>query len=358
MTMAILQMNETNEADYISLVEKVPTNLLSHSINYRNFLREITNCAEERYLLAYENDRLIAALPAFVKKGPYGPVVNSLPFYGSCGSIIALPECSVGSKRALLKAFDEMCRNEQAVCSTIISNPMKNEESLFEEYQADLFDERVGQLKRLPSTSCAEKIANELMDSLHQKTRNIVRKAGKLGFEIRHDGSQETLRLLHNIHKANIQAIGGLPKPWSVYESIRRNFVYDQDYRVYYARSMDGVIVSALLIFYFNGIAEYFTPATIEEYRSQQQLSYLIYVAMQDAALLKNCTWWNWGGTWKSQEGLYRFKARWGSEDFPYRYYIKEYNEFGTLRNCRAYEILEGYQYFYTLPFSVLENEK
>ena len=64
-------------------------------------------------------------------------------------------------------------------------------------------------------------------------------------------------------------------------------------------------------------------------YRSEQPLSVLIFRAMQDAIKEKGSKHWNWGGTWKSQHGVYRFKSRWGAHDNKYRYHIKTYQDIG-----------------------------
>jgi lipid II:glycine glycyltransferase (peptidoglycan interpeptide bridge formation enzyme) len=84
-------------------------------------------------------------------------------------------------------------------------------------------------------------------------------------------------------------------------------------------------------------------------------MSLLIYQAMQEAAQ-RGCWHWNWGGTWLTQDGVYRFKNRWGAQSKPYFYYIREYARACPLRNLTAKEILAEYPNFYVLPFNVLEK--
>ena len=40
------------------------------------------------------------------------------------------------------------------------------------------------------------------------------------------------------------------------------------------------------------------------------------------AASERGCRRFNFGGTWTTQDGVYRFKARFGAADMPYRYYV------------------------------------
>jgi hypothetical protein len=79
----------------------------------------------------------------------------------------------------------------------------------------------------------------------------------------------------------------------------------------------------------------------------------LIFEAMQDA-VSEGFHVWNWGGTWHSQESLYRFKSRWGTRDCPYYYYIRVYDE--EILSMTEEQLLEGFPYFYVVPFEKLKS--
>ena len=59
---------------------------------------------------------------------------------------------------------------------------------------------------------------------------------------------------------------------------------------------------------------------------------------------------WNWGGTWPSQKGVYRFKSRFGAADFPYRYFNKIFDP-AILKYSQA-ELNSFYEYFYTFNYN------
>ena len=120
-----------------------------------------------------------------------------------------------------------------------------------------------------------------------------------------------------------------------------------------YVGSKDGVPVSALLLFYFNGTVEYFTPVIKSEHRNTQALALVIFQAMKDAVKNRGCKNWNWGGTWLSQTGVYDFKKRWGTTDYPYYYYTKLFNEEVKSSSKDTMQRLPG---FFVLPFSELEK--
>jgi len=74
---------------------------------------------------------------------------------------------------------------------------------------------------------------------------------------------------------------------------------------------------------------------------------------MCDAAS-EGYVWWNWGGTWLSQDGVYRFKSRWGTQDLPYRYFTIVRNS--EILKASREELLTAYPGFFTVPFSALSG--
>jgi hypothetical protein len=354
MAVEIKVLDTNAEEDYRQLLVDAPAAMFNHSLRYRSFLQKILRDADDHYLLAYEGGELTAALPLFIKRGPLGVVVNSLPFYGSHGGVLAKPNSNASVTQALLDEFTDFCETQQAICSTLIESPVGLGKETYSNYSSDYFDTRIGQITTLPERGEGPEVEESLLSMYPQKTRNMVRKGMKGGFVVSHDGSQKTIEALHALHEENIQSVGGIAKPWLVFEAIRDVFVYDEDYRIYTA-TRDGEIVSALLVFYFKGMVEYFTPTTLKAYRSHQPLSLLIFTVMRDMVVERGATHWNWGGTWLSQDGVYQFKSHWGTTDYPYQYRVRVHRGPSFLRGISKADLLNGYPYFYTVPFSALE---
>jgi GNAT acetyltransferase-like protein len=339
---------------YEAVIGESETTLLYAGATYRRFLERLLPDSRPCYLGAWDGSTLVGALPGFIHDGRYGPVLNSLPFYGSHGGVIVpAPDVDAAAvKRALLGALDEFAREERAVAATIVTNPLDPDRASYEShwvYTAQ--DDRIGQLTPLPALGGdSTAVQRALMERFHPKTRNSIRKGQKTGFHIDHEGSLHALERLAALHHANITALGGMAKPWRVFLTIREVFTYDRDYRVYTAER-DGVIAAALLVFFYHRTAEYFTPAVAEAHRSLQPVSLLALEAMEEA-VRRGCRYWNWGGTWRSQEGVYRFKSRFGAEERPYYYLVREYSP--VLRQVPARDLLTAYPYFYVVPFGAL----
>lgn len=331
---------------YESLLLSNPNSLLYTSPKHLNFLSAITNCKCNYFILSNDHEYL-AVLPCFVKETKYGKALNSLPFYGSNGAVTSFHD-SWEYKLELLQFYKNYIHEHNYLVSTIIVSPFEKHQTEYKNtLQPNHIDERIGQLTPLPEKE------EELFDSIHYKTRNSIRKGEKSNIEISYEEGENYFDFLFETHKENITAIGGKHKDKSVFELIRSNFVYGSDYKIFVAK-LNGEPISALLNFYYNNTVEYYTPVTRSEFRDLQALSAIIWFAMKDA--IKNkYKWWNWGGTWHSQKGVYDFKKRWATIDMHYTYFINTSNN--SILELSKKEILENFKDFYTVPFNLLKNE-
>jgi len=352
MEIALLKPDEEDEYERVLMSDE--HTLLYASIKYRNLLRRIVG-GKDFYLVAKDKGEIIGVLPTFLKYNPqYGNVINSLPFYGSNGGVICKASLSENDaktvKRKLLQALRNLAHQEKAVISTIITSPFETHIDVYEKFTHHYRDVRIGQITILPQEK--KDVDSALMATFHVKRRWHIRKAMKSKIICRHSSDIEDLRFLANVHKQNIESIGGLAKSWDFFRTIPEVFEYDKDYRVYIAE-LNYKPISALLVFYYNRTVEYFCPATIPEYRSLQPNSLLIFTAMKDA-IMRGFKYWNWGGTWLTQKSLYDFKKRWGTHDFMYYYYVTIYDDISEIKRLGKNGILREYPYFYVLPFAQL----
>jgi hypothetical protein len=355
MTLEIIEAPEQSEL-YAGVIAKSDHALLYHSPVYRRFLRRLMPDSQARSLIALQDGVPTAALPSMTRSGPYGTVVNSLPFYGSHGGVVSTPDASPTARTALMDAFHERNRGDGVTWATVISNPLTDDFPVLSQRKPDFRDERIGQFTPLPEGSSREAVFDSILAQCRQRHRTTVRKSLKSGYRISHDGSAEAMAELGVIHAQNMNAIGGLAKGPDVFSAIRDTFAYDSDYRVYRADTADGDCASMLLVFYYREFVEYFTPCTVDRYRNDQPLSALVITAMADAVVERASRWWNWGGTWLSQDGVYQYKSRWGAIDRPYHYLIWSYPGSPEPSTLDPQMLKMEYPYFYTLPYQALES--
>ena len=339
MTLKVVELDEAWAGRYEAYCRSCSQYLIYYSWKYREFLRELLGC-RAIYLGAVDSaGDLKGVLPMMEKNGPWGTVLNSLPFFGSYGGVLSDHE---EARQVLWAAFDEQTRKPGLAASTIVRNPLDREACPI---AGDIEDSRISQFSRLDFGGDPEAALLALIDPAARRNIRTAQRA-EIAVSIDNGALQE----LKEIHRENILAIGGRVKPDRFFSLLPRFFVPGEDYRLYVAH-LDGELIGALLLLYAGNVVEYFTPGIRLAYRAQQPSALLLYRAMIDAAN-EGYRLWNWGGTWLTQEGVLRFKRKWGAEDHVYHYHTRVGNP--TLLQQSAAQLLEHYDYFYVLPFDRL----
>ncbi len=332
----------SREQDYEAFLLDRQESLFYHSLKYRNFLKGLLKCEDDYVLAVNEHGEVRGALPLMWIAAEDGRrIYNSLPYYGSNGAVIAADS---DARRALISEYSRKAQSEVTIATTMVENPLDPES---EPPRHNLVDERISQITVIPKDMTDIADIGDLIDP---SARRNIRKAANAGFTVLRDAS--FLPELHRLHSENMSALGGLAKTSRFFELIPRYFVESVDFNLYVALLGDDV-AAALLVFYFNGTVEYFTPAVAHSHRSNQPLSLILSRAIVDASQ-RQCVHWNWGGTWKTQQGVHRFKRKWGATDRRYRYYT-QLNDRNILSQSPSL-IRRQYPNFFVVPFSALEQ--
>lgn len=308
--------------------------LLYHSIEYKEFLENLLNCSSH-YLLIRDNNKIISALPLMLKNGPLGTIANSLPYYGSNGGVI-------GSRDAqAIKLYQDEINKLNLAAITLTSSPAVNS---IHQLSKTITDQRISQITPLENHGNPEDYILSIIDA---SSRRNIKKAIKNNITIKitnHDG----LKFLEETHYENMAVIGGKAKSKNFFATISDYFAANTNYRIYTA-FIDEIPVAALLVFYFNTTVEYFTPVVKHEVRSLQPLSAILLQAMSDA-IKDGFKHWNWGGTWLTQQGVYKFKKKWGALSKIYNYSTHIYNN--EILNNDSKTLFKEYDGFYIYNFN------
>ena len=328
--MQVLPWDSGHEAAVDAFVSAHPEGLIYYTPAFRRYLLAVAG-GECRSRIAVEDGELVGVMPVLVKDGPFGSVLNSLPFFGSYGGVLA---SSAAADSALRAEYDRLAAGTAA--ATWISHPFMNAP----EPRHDLTDERIAQWTMLPGDGA-------LPASVEPSARRNVQKAEAAGVTVRE--SVDALPFLEQTHRENMAAIGGRAKPEAFFSELAA-MSYGRDWRLHVAEH-DGAPIAALLTFEAASTVEYVMPAVAEAARSLQPTALILARAMAGAAQ-RGMTRWNWGGTWLSQDGVYRFKKKWGASERRYRYFIT-LGDRSLLRRTAA-ELSAAYPWYFTLPFDQL----
>jgi hypothetical protein len=351
----VTELREDLEPAYARWLCEHRESLIYASSEYRQFLARIvpgTSCC----LLAFQDDHagratdsIAGALPYFRAEHPtYGIVINSLPWYGSHGGCILTPSAGPEVRVALLARYREMILHPDVLSAVMILTPgeTRHLDQYVQALKPRLTDQRVGQMTALPRAG--DNLPGRLERLISQKTRNQVRKSLKQGFRCETSDAEPAWRFLVETHRENLAAIGGRAKTWEQFMTLRK--CLPESWRRLWIAKKDDRPVAALLLLYFNGTVEYFTPVIDKEFRSHQPLSFLIWHAMLDAAT-RGYQQWNWGGTWASQHSLHHFKAGWGASDRPYTYLINTTEQALEKLVTNQADIQYAFPFYYTHPY-------
>lgn len=351
----ITMLTEHYEEGYRDMLHNCREAMFTHSIPYRNLLSDFLSC-QPSYIVAIDSGEVIGAMPSFLKENKkYGNILNSLPFFGSHGGVLVRSRFDdrekAKVKKLLLNEFSALAKEKDCILSIIVTSPFDLDISFYENNLRYKFkDKRVAQIVEFRNN--IHNAEQEIMYNLVEPSnRRAIRRPLKHGvtFEFSKDFGP-----LFEMHKENISSKGGNVKPVGFFQKFH-DVMEEKDYDLTYARK-DGVIIAGLLVSLFKNTVDYLVPALRYEYSMEQGTSLLIYEGMKKA-ITNSYKYWNFGGTSESQQSLHRFKARWGTKDYPYYYYITQHRNIDHILQMKPQDIIEEYKWFYVLPFSELRNK-
>jgi hypothetical protein len=323
MKVSIVEFCEKNESYILDIDKQLFSSgnqMVYYSSGFISFLKTIMPGSKFYYVTVTDNDNLLGLLPFALKKNGDCTVLNSLPFYGSYGGpLVLMKENEADIVNLLLNGYCGFAYEIKADIANFIENPLQPIiHNIPSESDFETIDERIGQFTEFPEQH--PDLEENLMAIFHSKTRNMIRKGEKTNLTIELKDDDASFEWLHSEHTRSILNLGGLPKALTVFSALRSSFGRNCELYIGYA---NGEPVCGVLIILYAQTIEYFTPVVKDEWRESQVLSALIYRIMLKM-IDRGFKQWNWGGTWLSQEGVYRFKKRWGSVDYPYRYYSRK----------------------------------
>jgi hypothetical protein len=296
-------------------------------------------------------------LPFAVKEGPLGKVVNCLPFFGSYGDAVARDGRDAPPE--LYEALLDHCGEIDALCLTVISSPFAqagHAARVKDALRPDFVDERNCQTTWLPSPDgAAESYKDRLFEIFEGRARTAYRKIEKAGMSLEPLSGEKELLEFAGIHKENIGGKGGVFKSETFFRTVFKMADEGRGGAEIRVMKDGGRIAGGVVLFKFGGVVEYHTTCLRPEYRSVGPLNQIIVDKMVEYGL-KGFKAWNFGGTWRSQEGVYNFKKSFGAKDHPYFYFTKFFRDLDKVKTMTGPELVEAYPLCFVIPFSELPS--
>ena len=340
--MRVLELDRENQDMWLNYLAEEPQALIYYSLEFRDLLSHVTG-ATPRYWLAIEGSKPVGILPTFWLPGPFGYVVNALPFFGSYGSPLA---SSDEAMTLLMSHWDHMTTASDVGSATMIQNPLCR--TPYSDHPPT--DQRLAAFTDLTAASSDETTGGPLT-KLHPSARRNVSHAQRSGVTVeRVSPALSDYVWLYEQHRSNMERICGIPKPLSFFTYLASHPSMTKNVRFYYAVH-GGQRIAAVLFLADSVTLEYITPGITDLGRDLQATSVILAQAMVDAAR-DRMSRLNWGGTWPTQEGVRRFKRKWST-------YTKEYYYYTVVRDSRILgatpdQLQKCYRNFYVVPYGWL----
>jgi hypothetical protein len=331
-------LDQSEEEKYEHFLAAQPDALIYYSSRYRRFLEAMLECRSE-YWVAVRGDDIVGILPVMALDSAHGGVVNSLPFYGSHGGAFAADH---EAATCLQDRWNSLAREPGIAAATMVEHPTRRTDATSVVHTDT--DRRFAGFTQLRSSEAG------LRTMIDGSARRNIRKAERSDVRVSVDNA--AWDLLEEIHLDNMTAMGGNAKPHAFFELLPQHFEAQSQFRIYVA-SIDKEPVAALLLLYFGTTVEYFTPVTRSDARTSQPMALLLRDSMLDAAR-DGYRQWNWGGTWAMDDGVGRFKRKWGAQFSEYQYHVQVNDD--ALRDETPQHLLDWWPGFYVLPFSALRS--
>ncbi len=352
MTLISSILSKADFAEYAHFVERSTDAMLYHQLEYINTIAHITNSDPPTIIVARRHSNVVGSIVFLSIKSDITLVANSLPYYGSHGDIIIddNEQDKLAVACCIADFVAEHIQTEGFGAVNIVGHLLNSWiERVAPRAGLRAWDRRIGQISELLEQRDPEAALNGVLASCNQKTRNLVRKGLRQNFEIATSDSPDDWEEAIAHHRLGMERIGGRAKTRDEFDAIRTGLANNHRRKLFVARK-DGEFAGSLLNLYHKDWVEYFIPVAVDKFRSDQVLSAIIAHAMVDACMAGR-RWWNWGGTWTTQAGVYHFKKGWGAIDHPYTY-------FGTARSAGIIasspaELMAQFPLFYVKPFDM-----
>lgn len=318
-------------------------------VTYWRILNETLVGATAEYLSVESSGDTIALVPSFRREGEAGTIVNSLPFFGSFGGVLCDPLLSSSDRNQIGRHLIQYWSDTDVTRVILIEPPFGSRVEQFLP-NAKQVAGRLTHVTKLPDATVGD-MRNTLFGHMHVKLRNAARKAANARVSLARETSPTGFRAVEELHVSESQGMGRAHKDHRFFTATQRIALASGEVEVYTARDAESRVVAALLLFVSGSTAEYFVPVVHRHWRDQQVMTGLNLYAMLDVSSRLGVKRWHWGGSNFDQASLIRYKARWGSHEYPYAYRQLDLGRAGGLSALSRNAILQMYPHFYVRTF-------
>jgi hypothetical protein len=336
------------DAEYTAFLDRLgaeyPGVLGYHYPFNRDMLQDI-GMGTPLYFGAWSRGDLVGVLPGFIRRSRAGAAYCSLPFFGPNAGVICDPHAPAAEESihaALLGAvMDHLSGVRDLLTASFYTPFLFRRFDVYDRVIADgVVVERQTLYLFLPDAPS------------NPRSRRLFAAEPRAGVEIRSRVTPERVAEFYDVYLENCEASGIPIKPRRAVESVMTHGTEAGRVRCYFAYHA-GRMIAGLVTMWGPSTASYYIPCTRPEMRPLQPGTALAGRAVCDAAAA-GLRFWNWEGSPSRESGVYRFKAKWGSIQSPYRIYVRPYVPEEVFRTMGADRLTAEFPNVYVYPHARL----
>jgi len=346
--MKVEALDSSKDIELINFLDELSLTSISvlgyHYPFYRNMLQQI-QVGTPLYLGLFDNDKLLAVLPGFIKSTPAGNVYSSMPFFGPNAGILCAEDEKTKYAPIILVHLIEFLKENEFISASIYSSFFSSpsiESNIF----SPMFPLEVKKFTSyisMPDLFISNKVLYD------------IRKAEKEGVTISTNVTSEKVDKLFEIYHQNCEDFKIPEKPKACIEFLAAEAKSSENISFYFAE-IDGKLIGGLIMIWSKSVASYYLPCSLNEYRSIQPNTLLIAHAL-NVAKEKRIKIWNWESSPDKESGVYKFKKKWGSSDGEYSIFIRNLKDTNFFKVLGKKGLSTLFKYFFVYPFDKLEIE-
>jgi hypothetical protein len=309
---------------------------------------------EPVFLLGSAHGRDIAGLPLYLFCGLGGPILTSVPQPGPLGGVFHLPNVDrLSVYRALLGAAVEIGRARDCLALTVITNPLDDDRDLYRRYLAPTW-EFTNFTQVIPLAHAVTDGKLIIPDNKDRNPGRTIRKAHRAGFTTDICSDRKSFEEWYEVHRARHCELGLSPlshellsRLWSDLGPSGRAFLS----LVRFGRE----IASGCLFVRHRDVCDAFILSTRSKYAPLAPN----YLLLERALLLmaeRGVAAMNWQSSPRRGDGVYRFKAQWGSEEKAYAFVTRCLRQSTEVLSIGVEGARLGYRNHFLAPLEALSR--
>jgi hypothetical protein len=304
---------------------------------------------EPVFLLARRHGVAVAGLPLYLFRGAAGNIMTSVPQAGPLGGIFVHPgEDKTPAYAALLARAQDLARQHDCLCMSVITNPLEDDLALYERWlQPDLVLDNFTQVIPL------ERVVSHgqwiLADNASRNPGKTIKVARSAGFTSRTTDSLDEFERWYGVHERRYAELQLTPLPRVLLRNLFAHLRPSGNACLHLVLAGDEIAAGSLLVRH-RDVCDVLVISMDMKYAAQSP-SYLLFQDVLLALAAQGVRWMNWQSSPRRSDGVYKFKKQWGSEERPYHFVTKLFCAPEQLMAMGVDGVRKHYPGHYVAPF-------